>query len=163
MTMKLNIGCGGTRKYPFKDLGCEVNCDIKKPDMKIDGFIQCDACNMPFREKIFSEIFSYHLIEHIEFPHLFTEECSRLTDGHIHIITPNFYSKNSFRDETHIHHFKTITLKTLLEKYWDKIEIKGEGGFWIPIRGNRRIFSLIEPISSKFPFLANNLQALARA
>jgi len=158
----LNIGCGGTKKYPFKDLGCEVNCDIQKPEFKINNFVCCDACYVPFKEYAFSSIFAYHLIEHLKSPSLFLKECSRVGNGVLHIITPNLYSENSFRDKSHIQHFTVFTLEALLKQFFDDIKIWGQEGFWVKLRGNNFIFRITEPFSSKFVFLANNIYAICK-
>jgi hypothetical protein len=71
--LSLNVGCGGTKKYSFMDLECDVNRDIQKP-----------------------------------------------------------------------------------EQFFIKTEISGEGGFWVNVRGNKRIFLLIEPFATKFAFPTNN-------
>jgi SAM-dependent methyltransferase len=156
----LNIGCGGTKKYPFRNLGCAVNCDVQKPEGKIDNFICCDASHLPFRAKTFSRVLALHLIEHLTSPSTFLEECARVTKGYVEIITPNIYCENSFKDKSHIHHFNVSTLANLLEKFFEKVSVIGEGGFWIPIRGNTFAFRLLHPLASRFTFLAINLCAI---
>lgn len=160
--LSLNVGCGGSKRYPFKNLECDVNCDIQKPEHDLANFICCDACHLPFKDKVFSKIFALHLIEHLSFPAVFVKECSRVANDEVHIITPNLYSKNSFKDKKHVQHFTVFTLRSLLEQFFIKTEISGEGGFWINARGNTYIFLIIEPFAMKFAFLANNLYALCK-
>lgn len=160
--MSLNIGCGGTRQYPYRDLGCTVNCDIQRPQKKIDSFVQCDACCLPFVDKVFSRTFALHLVEHLDSPSVFLKECSRVTHGYVSILTPNLYSENSFKDKGHVQHFTDSTLRMLLERFFKEVKIVGEGGFWLPVKGNTFVFRLLKPVASKFTFLATNLLAICR-
>lgn len=160
--MSLNVGCGGTKKYPFRDLGCAVNCDIQKAEEKIDNFIRCDACHLPFKAKVFSRIFALHLIEHLSSPSIFLKECARVANGYVNIITPNLYCKNSFKDESHVQHFTVSTLADMLKQCFKNVTIIGEEGFWIPIRGNTLAFRSLQPLASKFAFLASNLYAICK-
>ena len=61
--VSLNVGCGGT-DYAFNDLGCELNCDIQKPHIKIRNFVQCDARFLPFKDNVFEKAYAYNVLEH---------------------------------------------------------------------------------------------------
>jgi hypothetical protein len=163
----LNIGCGGNERYPFTDLGCTVNCDVQKPTRGIENFILCDAYALPFRNKAFQKLYAYHLIEHLLKPNTFLQECARITEGKIYIVTPNLYSRNSYRDPSHVQHFSRTTLETLLRKHFDKIELKSIGGTWVHIIESRytlRTRTLISRfIASRLPFMVDNLYAICSA
>lgn len=103
--VSLNIGCGGTKKYPLKGLG-DVNCDIQKPEKCVSGFVLCDALSLPFKNNSFSEVFAYHIIEHLKKPAIFLAECGRVASGRVYIITPNLYSQSSYGDLEHVLHFR---------------------------------------------------------
>jgi len=32
--LKLNVGCGGSKRYPFKDFNCAINLDAESPRLK---------------------------------------------------------------------------------------------------------------------------------
>jgi len=159
----LNIGCGGTRQYPFNDLGCTVNCDVQKPTYRISNFVICDACTLPFRNNAFSSVYAYHIIEHLQKLDKFLQECARITEGKIHIVTPNLYSKNSLRDPSHIQHFSRTTLEMLLRKHFSKVEVKGMNETWVHIIESRFTFRISKLIASKLPFMAENLYALCNS
>jgi len=62
--MNLNVGCGGS-DYTFRDLICEVNCDIQIPHIKIRNFIQCDARFLPFKDNAFQKVYAFNILEHV--------------------------------------------------------------------------------------------------
>jgi hypothetical protein len=161
--LSLNIGCGGTLKYPFRNLECSLNCDVLRPEQRVANFLLCDACHLPFKEKVFSRTLALHLIEHLGSPSIFLRECKRVTDGYLNMITPNLYSENSFKDESHVQHFSVSTLRTLLEQFFSDVKIVGEGGFWIPLKGNTFAFRALRSLVQRFAFLASNLFATCRS
>lgn len=116
--MKLNVGCGGTRKYPFRDYGCDVNLDAELPETGVKNFVRGDAENLPFRSNSFDEIYAGHLIEHLDSPERFVSECSRVLKkrGLVHVWTPNFLSANRFLDPTHKQAFNFFSIRELFRQ-----------------------------------------------
>jgi len=163
ITESLNIGCGGTGQYLFNDLGCTVNCDAQRPTRGIENFVLCDACALPFRNNAFLKVCAYHIIEHLRKLDMFLQECARITQGKIYIVTSNLYSKNSYGDPSHVQHFSKSTLETLLRKHFGKIELKGMNETWVHIIDSRFTFLVSKLIASKLPFMAENLYAICSA
>ena len=96
----INIGCG-CGKYPFKDFKAYVNCDIAKPNTKINNFILCDCHYLPFRNKIFNTAIISHVIEHLKYPDKALDDTKRITKDEIKIYYPFYLSQQAFMDLTH--------------------------------------------------------------
>lgn len=117
----LEVGCGGG-KYKFmpKIAGDNVvYIDIDKPSIKIKNFIRADACFLPFRKEIFTDIFASHVIEHLNNLHRFLQ-CSHfclISEGKLHIWCPNFLSSNAKKDPTHISTFNFLNLREILKQH----------------------------------------------
>jgi ubiquinone/menaquinone biosynthesis C-methylase UbiE len=143
----LDVGCGTDKKYISSPRG-DINCDIEKPFLYIKNFVKCDAHYLPFRNQVFQKVVAFHLVEHLCFLSKFMTEVDRVTkeNGEVEIVTPNLYSKNSWLDPNHIHHFNKEAFGKLFLNF--KTKIIGYNGLWIPIRGNIFLFR-------KFPFLKN--------
>jgi hypothetical protein len=62
----LDIGCGGNAiEAPATSaIRGNINCDIHKPKIKIENFIQCYVHHLPFRENTFSKIFCNNVLGH---------------------------------------------------------------------------------------------------
>jgi len=95
--MILDVGCGNR---PSGD----VNCDFTVKDVghrgtkgksinykKIKNFILCDAQYLPFKDLVFNEVYSSHVIEHLKNPYLFLKETIRVSKDKITIICPHRY------------------------------------------------------------------------
>ena len=98
-SLSLNVGCGSTRKYPFRDFNCDVNCDINIPEVKILNYIQCDAMNLPFRP-IFKLLYAVHLLEHLNEPDSAISEFKNIA-RQIEIIIPHALCPYAYLDTTH--------------------------------------------------------------
>ena len=87
--MKLNVGCGD---YTLPNEEGWINLDIKKHNPKID--ILANAKGLPFKEGVFSELYSCHLIEHFGFQEAFDVliEWKRVLQegGKLVVETPDF-------------------------------------------------------------------------
>jgi len=81
MKLSLDVGCG---EFP-KGI---VNCDQRR--FHYPFFAMADAQFLPFRENTFSEVFSFHLVEHVEKPERVLSELLRVTkvNGVIEIRVP---------------------------------------------------------------------------
>lgn len=86
--MSINIGSGGGSCL-FKDFGCDVNCDVDRPKMRIPNFVRCDAQYLPFKEKSFSKVVLSHVIEHLENPDNALRESRRICNGKLIIFIPS--------------------------------------------------------------------------
>ena len=56
-------------------MGTDISTDIGPPHYKIPNFILCDIHNLPFRNKVFDNVYCNNVLEHIESP---TEGISEL-------------------------------------------------------------------------------------
>jgi len=124
--VKLEIGPGYSKKnrgYTFNPHYCPdydvIYLDINPPDFKCSRsiWIVADAHNLPFRDNSIDEIFSGHVIEHLEDPLKFLKECRRVLrrGGMVTIVTPNFLSKNAYLDPDHKHVFNFLKLWRLVK------------------------------------------------
>ena len=82
--MKLNAGCGGNQ-YDFLDLGCEINCDIQKPKIKIPNFVICDLQFLPFKNRIFQCVYAFNVLEHIHNYEKAVKELKRVSSDEVFI------------------------------------------------------------------------------
>jgi hypothetical protein len=96
---KLDVGCGA---YPSGD----VNCDLFIKDIghrtgkteilgatlqpkKINNFLICDVQHLPFREDVFNEVYSSHVIEHVDSPFHLLKELIRVSNCKVVIYCPH--------------------------------------------------------------------------
>jgi ubiquinone/menaquinone biosynthesis C-methylase UbiE len=133
--LTLEVGCGTT----LSDIGCEksnrprkyrtkfrpkvkgenvVYVDLTMPSIKTYYFVVADAQLLPFRNKIFKDVYASHLIEHLPKPEKFLREARRVSTGKIHIWCPNIFSwgATKWNDPTHKHIFSYPKLRHLLIK-----------------------------------------------
>lgn len=92
--LRLDVGAGDTPKG-------NVNCDLylaKTPEMgqgrRIDpkqcpNFLRCDTYNLPFRDNSFEEVFSSHLMEHLDRPTKALMEMLRVSSYKVTFIVPH--------------------------------------------------------------------------
>jgi predicted SAM-dependent methyltransferase len=83
--IKLNLGCGNDIKNGY------INLDLIK-SKGIDVVHNLNIYPYPFKENSFDEIYSSHIIEHLDNPSKFIEELWRISKnkGKIIIKTPTF-------------------------------------------------------------------------
>ena len=97
--LSLDVGCG--------EIGlCDVNCDIKKPDIIPQNFVLCDAQFLPFNDECFVTVFSNHVIEHIKNPYRFLREVLRVckNNGIVLLRLPHRFSRGA-KYKGHINFF----------------------------------------------------------
>lgn len=93
--MKLDVGSG------CRPQG-DVNIDLFIEDIydhrhgfgkikvkKIPNFVLCDSQYLPFKNDIFDDVYSHHVIEHVNNPFLMLQEMIRVCCGTIEIYTPH--------------------------------------------------------------------------
>lgn len=84
----LDVGVGGNDIFPLSKNNYDVCIDIRKPKIKQENFVLCDASFLPFKDKVFSKCFASDVIEHIDKPLQFLGELRRIADI-VQVITPN--------------------------------------------------------------------------
>jgi len=96
----LDVGCG---HRPQDDVNVDlfpeasahraadqrVNDDVSLHVHEIPNFVVADALRLPFRDGAFRKVYSWHLIEHLENPRGFLEECCRVAAAEVEIRCPN--------------------------------------------------------------------------
>jgi hypothetical protein len=96
----LDVGCG---HRPTGDVNVDlfpkasahrasdqrVNDDVALHVREIPNFVQAAAEAMPFRDSAFRKVYSWHLIEHLENPRGFLEECCRIAAEEVEVRCPN--------------------------------------------------------------------------
>lgn len=90
----LNVGCGKfTPVIPEYDV---LHCDIRHIKKKGIKFIQCNLNEgIPFKHNAFEGAIAMEIIEHLENPHLFLRELTRVASNWIILTYPNNESMNS--------------------------------------------------------------------
>ena len=98
-TLRLDVGCG---YLPSGDVNCDLFVknvghrpmpkDLSglplKPK-KISNFILCDVQYLPFKDSVFEEVFSSHVIEHVDNPFLLFKEMLRVSNSKIVVVCPH--------------------------------------------------------------------------
>ena len=93
--MKLDVGCGA---YPRGDVNVDLFVGATPHSeagwvimpKKIPNFVRCDANELPFKDKVFSESFCSHLIEHKGVkPIRLIKEMLRVTNGNVELRIPH--------------------------------------------------------------------------
>ncbi len=99
--MKLNLGCGRNILQGY------LNVDM------YGGEIICDACALPFRDGVFDEIFTSHMLEHIlDFGKVIWEMHRTLKSGGIlHIVAP--YGLGRLYNPFHYHPINLTTFDSI--------------------------------------------------
>jgi len=114
--MILNVGCGGA-SYSYRDLNCDVNCDLERPAEKIKGFVRADVRSLPFRSKSFCNCYCFHVLEHVREYTIAFKELLRVTQKLIIIKVPHRFSRNAREDETHVNFFNLSFFRDFLHGF----------------------------------------------
>jgi hypothetical protein len=96
----LDVGCGHRPRGDVNvDLFVEatahraadqrINDDVALHVHEIPNFVRADACRLPFRDGVFRRVYSWHLIEHLQEPEAFLDECCRVAAEEIEVRCPN--------------------------------------------------------------------------
>lgn len=127
----LDVGCGDE---PRGDVNIDVylfenpeldQTKIRFVDVKsIPNFIRADSLHLPFRDKSFSKVFCYHVIEHVSNPHKLVFELLRVCYGEIELRCPHRFSnlakmpyhRNYFNKEWFLKAFKSCDIH--IETTW---------------------------------------------
>lgn len=108
--MRLDVGCEN-------ELRGNINVDLSIPGIVHNKvFIMADGQHLPFIDNAFEETTCYHLIEHVENPHLLLGELLRVTKHKVEIKCPYRFSLIS-KSPQHKHYFNMSWFKQQLEKY----------------------------------------------
>ncbi len=120
MKLEVGPGCGGYKFRPYYAPSADVvYLDLERPSAKVGAsWVVGDACRMPFRDSAFEEVSAVHVLEHLDDPLRFVEECKRILvqGGRVYLETPNFLSKDAYGDPDHKHVFNFVGLWRLVKK-----------------------------------------------
>ena len=136
----LDVGVGTNRSYAFNPhvpvSSIPIFMDIEEPAEEIRkwDWVIGDAQFLPFRDSSLDGIVASHVIEHLDDPLLFIEECFRVLKkgGTLEIRCPNFLSINAKKDPTHKHVFDSLRLALLLKKNGFRIHFNYSVGSKLP-------------------------------
>ena len=120
MEKNLDIGCG-KNKIPGA-LGLDID-KSSNPEILHD----LNIYPYPIKDNEFDKIYAKHVIEHVNDPVLFIQECYRIlkTGGTIFIETPHFSSRVAYSETDHKRFFSYFMFSSLLSKTrFRKIEQK---------------------------------------
>ena len=144
--MKIDIGCG---HHPSGDVNCDlfirdighrgekklINLDAKK----IKNFLVCDAQYLPFRDSVFDEVYSHHVIEHLRNPYLFLKETIRISKDKVIIICPHRYGDRvinlfhgKWNNTFHLHYLNKKWFFEQLKNYLVGYDIKYTRFVYLP-------------------------------
>ena len=123
--MILNVGCGTKPRHKGKWFG-DLRIDIQKAN---NVNVIMDAHHLGFRDRIFDEIHSYEVLEHLDSPIKALREFKRVLkeEGKISITVPNVWEwrrfiHNSTYKKDFVHSSRVAFTTTFLF---------GNCGFWI--------------------------------
>jgi len=112
--MTLDVGCGNEPKGDVNvDLFPEATphrsadqrvCDDKPLNVKlIKNFVKADACHLPFKDRVFSRVYSGHTIEHVKNPQGMIRELLRVSYSEIEIVCPRADSPYGISERKPLH------------------------------------------------------------
>jgi len=119
----LDVGCGSCELKKIIPSSLEyVGADISLSHLRTSrgtNRVRCDAQNLPFRDRCFSAVFAYEVLEHLPQPVRLLDEAKRTMrpDAILVLSTPNAKSKWSeifLNSEEHVQHFTPETLDIML-------------------------------------------------
>jgi SAM-dependent methyltransferase len=104
--MKLNLGCGTDIRKGY------VNVDVV-PLKGVDRVVDLNAAPWPFKTGSVDEIFTHHVIDHLDDPTAFLRECHRILKkgGKAIIIVPHFTSASAYWGGVRKHQFSWMTFQ----------------------------------------------------
>lgn len=109
--MKLHLGCGENIKEGY------INHDIYK-DKGVDITFDLNKLPYPFKDNEFEEIFSEHVLEHLDSVEKTLSEWYRISKSGaiIKIRIPHHASGNAYIDPTHKQFFNSCYFKNIINK-----------------------------------------------
>ena len=122
--LTLDVGCGG-RPTGF------VNLDLYPEDREqfneawnpkdVPHFVLGDAQALPFRDKVFTDLVAYHLIEHLLEPLAGLREFERVANQ-VELTTPSQFSTD--RTPSHLYTWNPFTFGNLLRQVFSHVEVE---------------------------------------
>ena len=149
--MKLDVGSGDR---PSGDVNCDTFKDrtphIRLRDNKIvvkGNFVLCDGEHLPFKDRVFSETYSSHTIEHVPNPFNFLKEMFRVTlaNGTVLVKCPHRFSRNAKFKPYHLNYFNSKWFKKVL----DKFELTVDSTYYYPLGEYLSFFRLPDELIVK--------------
>ena len=107
--MRLNLGCGQDYQEGYTNVDIEGECDIKH---------NLNKYPYPFKDESVDFILASHIIEHLDEPIKFVEECYRILKKEkvLEIVVPHVKSFGaSFGDITHKHFMHESTIHSIIK------------------------------------------------
>lgn len=152
--LTLDVGCGNNGRgdvncdlFPYSDSGHRSGkhgspCDIP-------NFVMCDAMHLPFKNGSFSEVFSSHVIEHVQNSFFMLNEMVRVSSKTVIVKCPHRYGDRAviktrkWRKRFHINHLNINWFKKAADKLNCGCACTYSSWYYIP----HAMFSLF-----KFPY-----------
>jgi len=111
--LSLDVGCG---KHKIGSFGVDINKDSHAD-------LICDVQFLPFHDKVFRVAFCYHVLEHVLTPYNALLELKRVCNGKVIIKVPNKIRELEGCNPNHLYTWNRYTLKQLLSKVFDNVNI----------------------------------------
>lgn len=125
MVFTLDVGCGSR---PMGDVNVDLLVEGDAPNIvnirSISNFIVADARFLPFKNKTFTRVVCFHMMEHVKDDGLVYGEFNRVSNGEIEIRVPfgfwediiNFiFFWDLFKEWRKKHHMRSYSKKNLKE------------------------------------------------
>ena len=136
----LDVGVGTNTSYKFNphvtvdSLPIFMDIAVPAKDIRKWDWVIGDAQYLPFRDNSLDGIIASHVIEHLNDPLQFIEECFRVLkkEGYFEIRCPNFLSVNAKKDPAHKHVFNPLGLALLLKMNGFRVHFNYSVGSKLP-------------------------------
>jgi SAM-dependent methyltransferase len=124
----LDIGCGCRPKG-------DVNCDLfigRTPHTEqswtinptvIPNFVRCDAHFLPFRDNSFLEVYSHHLLEHVDDPTKVLLEMFRVAKRKVRFEVPHRFQRTLWLKYKQCSAHKRVFNKKNIKKWLEKLNM----------------------------------------
>lgn len=130
--------------YEVSDIGCgcrpkgDVNCDLfvgKTPHTEqgwtinpkvIPNFVRCDAHFLPFRDNSFYEVYSHHLLEHVDDPTKVLLEMFRVAVRKVRFEVPHRFQRISWLKYKQCSAHKRVFSKKNIKKWLERLNMVHE-------------------------------------
>lgn len=109
----LNVGTGSSYlHYPLSEI--DVEADIDKRLLGVD--VCCDLAHLPFRNDAFSNVYCFHVLEHLANPVEGLKELIRVCRGIVEIEVPHRLGSNA-RSRGHLSSFSCSWFSKCLQRF----------------------------------------------